>query len=100
MIFDVAESKITDYLLAKPTKSKFFLRFGYSIQDWTRLRDDIWQMVNEYPLTFERDNAYGSKSAIRGIIAAPDGRLINLTTIWMIEPDEPDRGKFLTAYPT
>jgi hypothetical protein len=100
MDFVVAGPKIANYLLANPTKSGFFLRFGYSVQNWTQLRDDILKMVPDYPLIFERDTGYGRKYAVRGDIEAPDGRIIKLTTIWMIEPNDPERLKFLTAYPT
>ncbi len=100
MDFVVAGPKIANYLLANPAKSGFFLRFGYSVEEWTRLRDDILRMGREYPLIVERDTEFGRKYAVRGDIEAPDGRIIKLTTIWMIEPNDPENLKFLTAYPT
>ncbi len=74
-----------------------FLLFGYSAGEWTRLRDDILRMTENFPLTFERDNAFGGKYAVRGTIKAPNGRMIGLTTIWMMEPGEPAKVKFIMA---
>jgi hypothetical protein len=100
MNFDIPERKITQYLLVNPKKSGFFLRTGYTVQAWTRLRDDILGMTNRFPLIFEREDQWGKKYAIRGVIVAPDERMINVTTIWMVKPDHPTSADFLTAYPT
>jgi hypothetical protein len=54
-------------------------------------------MTENFPLTFERDNAFGGKYAVGGTIKAPNGRMIGLTTIWMMEPGEPAKVKFIMA---
>jgi hypothetical protein len=83
--------------LFNPSKSGFFLRFGYSIQEWSRLRDDILTLARSYPLMFERETEYGKKYAVRGEIKTPDGGVVQLSTIWMSEPGQPTVLRFLTA---
>jgi len=36
----------------QPEKSGFFLSFGYSVESWTRLRDDLLAVANNFPHNF------------------------------------------------
>jgi hypothetical protein len=99
MEFVVPESKVVNYLLANPSKRGFLLSFGYSVQDWPRLRDDILRLGRNFPLIYKRDTEYGKKYEITGEIHAPDGRVIKLTTGWMVDHENPDICRFITAYP-
>jgi len=100
MKFVIPETKLTGYLLTNPRKSGFFLRCGYSVTDWSRLRDDLLAITQNYALNFKIETAYGKKYTVLGQVKTPSGSVLALTTVWMVSVEEPQTMRFLTAYPT
>jgi hypothetical protein len=99
MDYFVAESKIVIYLLSSPRKSGFFLRFGYSAENWTQLRDDLLYIANNFSNSLRRHTPHGDEYEIVGEVQAPNSRTIRLRTGWMIRANEPGIMSFITAYP-
>jgi hypothetical protein len=82
MDYAVPEAKIVSYLLTSP-----------------RLRDDLLNIAKSFPATFRRSTPHGEEYEIIGEIEAPNGRVIQLRTGWMIREHEPGIMSFVTAYP-
>lgn len=99
MDYAVSEAKIVNYLLTHFTKSGFFLSFGYSLTNWTQLRDDLLAIAAGFPSTLRRSTPFGDEYEIIGEIRAPNGRFIKLRTGWMIREGQADTMTFVTAYP-
>jgi len=98
----VAGEKIVSDLLS-PDKSKgksaFFLMFGYKLDNWTRLRDDISRLGSAFPRPLKRETVFGKKYEVTGEIAAPIGRKMTIKTAWLAAHDAPETIRFVTAYP-
>jgi hypothetical protein len=102
MAIVVPNEKIVDYLLSSAKskgKSGFFFMFGYTLEDWPRLRDDIYRIGSDFPKTLKRETAFGEKYEIVGEVVAPNGRTIKIKTGWLAADDDPDTLRFITAYP-
>lgn len=100
---EVTERKVLDYLLASdhPTgkdKAAFFTAIGYTRDRWTRLRDDLLAAARSGETVREEQTEFGVKYMVDTEVLAPDGRRIELRTIWI--SDEPEGvPRLVTAYP-
>lgn len=99
----VEPSKITAYLLAidhseGAGKATFFARFGFTLDEWERLADELISHAREHPVTSRAVSPYGTKYLVDGPIRCPDGRMPTIRAVWII-----DRGatapRLVTAYP-
>ncbi len=91
MDYVVGEAKIRRYLLTNPKKCGFFIPVGYTVEDWARLRDDLRDIVTQFPVIARRTTVYGVEYEVVGEVLAPNGRFVR--------QNEPDRMYFVTAYP-
>jgi hypothetical protein len=96
----IPEQKLAGYLLTNPRKCGFFLSFGYSVENWPRLRDDLLDIANKFPSTLRRNTPHGDEYEVVGEVEAPNGRKVKIRTGWMIRPNDPATMYFVTAYPT
>jgi hypothetical protein len=101
MRFSVSASKITDYLLRNPEKSRFFLLFGYAVEDWERLQRDILALAarHEVEMRLRKQTVYGREYEIVGYMVTPSRRTVRLKTSWYLDAGETDIIRFITAYP-
>jgi hypothetical protein len=99
MDYVVPEAKVVNYLLTSPKKSGFFLPLGYSIENWTKLRDHLLIVANNYPHVFRRTTPHGDEYEIVGEVHAPKGRTIRIRTGWMLRENAEEIMFFVTAYP-
>lgn len=80
----------TDYLLS-PThpkgrvKAAFFLGFGFSLSDWTVLRDTLLDHARLHDAVAQASNRFGTKYIISGPLRCPDGRLPIVKAAWIID---------------
>jgi hypothetical protein len=95
----VPAEKILFYLLNEPGKAKFFTRFGYSLETWEKLSDDLLQLPAQYPAVFRADIPQGRLFEIIGEVSTPNGSVIKLITGWIILHADPQTLRFVTAYP-
>ncbi|MFQ6033384.1 MAG: DUF6883 domain-containing protein [Candidatus Bipolaricaulia bacterium] len=99
----IEERKVRDYLLS-PThsvgrfKAAFFVQMGYAQERWEELERDL----REQHLTQEAEEIgetrYGRKYRIRGPLTVPNGRKVELVSIWIVRRGE-TVPRFVTAYP-
>jgi hypothetical protein len=99
----VAKEKITEYLLSSSHgagggKARFFLGFGFKLEEWTLLSDTLIRhaMVNE--VVTEEQTIFGKKYIIEGSLETPTGEKPEIRTVWFIGSDE-SVPRFITAYP-
>jgi len=99
----VPERKVRLYLLnpthpAGGSKAVFFLRFGFSADDWKRLADALLRHCRENEAVQTEETSHGTRYAVDGPLTAPDGTVLNIRTAWFIDSGggEP---RFVTAHP-
>ena len=97
----IASEKLTKYLLVKRPvgdKSEFLKQAGYTVNNWSRLEQDIRdQILTKDAVLIER-TPYGELFEIRALLTGPNGQSLRLRTVWMQE-SETGIKKFITLYP-
>jgi hypothetical protein len=97
----IPPKKITHYLLTRrdeDDKSEFLARAGYTAETATRLQADLRSQLLPLDAEFLDGGEYGDKYIIRGSLKGPNGRVLRVVSIWMIE-NAGGRAKFVTLYP-
>ena len=98
----IAPAKLNRYLLvwrAADDKSKFLARAGYGIDNWEQLEVDLRSQILPLEAVPSRDvNRFGDVYEIRGILVGPNGVILSVLTVWMME-FETAITKFITLYP-
>lgn len=100
----IDQRKIVDYLLATThpvggAKAAFFLSIGYRVEQWTRLRDDLADIVQNGEVIEAGATAYGLKMVVDGVVESPCGQMVVMRTVWI--SDGPDSApRLVTAYPS
>ena len=99
----IPPQKLVGYLLSSTHavgkgKAKFFRHFGFNElhADW--LNDELLIVAHTATPIRTTTTPFGTKYVIDGTIDTPDGIMINVRTVWIIEEGEP-RPRFVTAYP-
>jgi hypothetical protein len=96
----IARSKIRDYLLVyrpEDDKAAFLAEAGYGAENADRLLADLRTQLLPLEATFLERGEYGTKYEIRGRLTGPNGRILRVVSIWMIE--HAGTAKFVTLYP-
>ena len=97
----IAPEKMTDYLLRARDdhdKSGFLAVAGYTAMHAARLESDIRAQLLPIPATLTGENLYGEKFVIRGNLTGPNGRMLRVLSVWMLEKAT-GLTKFITLYP-
>jgi hypothetical protein len=85
---EIPLSKLTQYLLvplARADKSKFLAQAGYTLENATRLMQDIQSQILPLNATPAGISKYGDFFEIRGPLAGPNGTALSIRTIWIRE---------------
>ena len=99
----VPEDKIVRYLLnpAHPVgggKAAFFLRYGFSVTDWSRLARELQQHAMKNEVSKTEQTRHGTRFIVDGPLLAPDGTILNVRTAWYINTGAV-MPRFVTAHP-
>ena len=99
----IDDAKLRNYLLSfvHPIgryKAAFFARFGYTPDNWRLLKADLLLLVQAAEARQTHVSVYGQKYEVRGIIKGPNGRAVEIVTIWMVRQGE-KTPRFVTAFP-
>ena len=99
----VAREKVTGYLLAENPESGggkpgFFVRFGFSAEDWQTLADALKAVASAHEVALVEETEFGVKYVIEGRLDTPDGRNPRARTIWQIDWGS-DYPRLISAYP-
>jgi hypothetical protein len=97
----VRPEKIKDYLLVLKGKGHFFLRKGYTLDDWQQLQAVMENIGNTYfnNKIWSRHNGFGNEYTITVTLKLPNGEIRDILTAWCIRDDAPDIFSFTTAHP-
>jgi len=98
----VDREKITDYLLCAShpdgqAKAEFFTRFGFRPEQWEVFAEALRKHGGSYSIVKKVESPYGTRYAVDGPLASPDGRNPRVRSVWMHEPGAGPR--LITAYP-
>ncbi len=100
----VPEAKIVEYLLNLKHedgggKAIFFLRFGFTIEQWEVMAAALLMHVGAYEVAgVQPKPPTHINYSVEGAIVSPDGRNPQIRTVWAIDTDS-TRPRFVTAYP-
>ena len=99
----VPRAKVTAYLLSLAHedgrgKAKFFVRFGFQVEEWQTLASALQRHAADYEVTKVEESPFGKRYVIEGAMAAPDGRFPSVRSVWFIRSGE-QSPRFVTAYP-
>ncbi|MBI2876421.1 MAG: hypothetical protein HYY20_06030 [Candidatus Tectomicrobia bacterium] len=97
----IAQEKLRDYLLTPRSigdKSQFLALAGYNQDNWHRLEQDLRAQVLTCEAQLQESTPYGELYEIRGTLIGPNGTVLWVVTIWMIE-HVTGQTKFITLFP-
>ena len=99
----VPPEKLTDYLLSKSHlvgrwKANFFRSMGFNETNVNELKDALIDVAKTGEVKSTITSAFGIKYVVEGRIAAPNGKVSVIQTVWVIESGEV-RPRLVTAYP-
>ena len=97
----IASKKLARYLLVwreEDDKSEFLSKAGYALQNAGQLEKDLRSQLLPLDAEFLDRGEYGVKYIIRGKLKGPNGRILRVVSIWMIE-NAGGAAKFVTLYP-
>jgi len=99
----VRRDKVTLYLLNRGHpqgrgKALFFERFGFQLDRWEDLQNALIDHANIHDALALEPSAFGTKYAIEGRLATPDGRSPTVRAIWFVA-NGAESPIFVTAFP-
>lgn len=99
----VESAKVRDYLLSSSHpvgrfKAAVFAKLGYTLEDWTRLRDDLKAHANSEKVVRDGTGDYGVKYVVTGPLTGPSGKTVSLCSVWLVS-DAVSAPRLVTAYP-
>ena len=99
----VDERKVAAYLLSTThpdgaAKAAFFLRFGFSPDNWEVLAEALRIHGQTHDVTNSVASAYGVRYTVDGDLQTPDDRNPVIRTVWMME-EGVESPRLITAHP-
>jgi len=97
----ISEETLREYLLARRNeddKSGFLALAGYDLTFWHLLETDMRQLIHDQDAELLRKTPYGEMYKITGRLIGPNGRALNIVTIW-ITLSETGETRFVTLFP-
>ena len=100
---EVPRTKVVQYLLssthrAGKGKAAFFSAHGFTVSTWEDLAKALQQHARDNTVMLTQDTEFGTRYVIEGPLAAPNGRQLQVRTVWFID-EGGQRPRFVTAYP-
>jgi hypothetical protein len=98
----VPPEKLTGHLLALAhpvggPKARFFRAHGFTEANRTELEAGLLAIAR-YAEAEASENPHGTKYVADGDLPTPQGRVVRVRTVWVVEPTDP-RPRLITAYP-
>ena len=99
----VEREKIADYLLNPAhrygaSKARFFIEFGFRIEEWERLAEVLREHGRTYDVARTSETGFGPRYAVEGELNTPGGRRPRVRTVWQMD-EGAVAPRLLTAYP-
>ena len=95
--------KVTDYLLSEThavgkSKAKYFRSYGFNDEAVGDLVQGLLAIAQNAQVEDSEMSRFGVKYVLDGKLETPNGDMIQVRTIWIIENDT-EIPRFVTAYP-
>ncbi|MBL7074626.1 hypothetical protein ISS37_05230 [candidate division KSB1 bacterium] len=99
----VPPGKLARYLLSEmhpvgKSKAKFFQSVGFYGSNVDILERSLVMIAHSNEVSETKKTSHGTKYLVDGEIQTPDGMLVQLRTVWIIDAGK-DTPRFVTAYP-
>jgi hypothetical protein len=99
----VPENKVRDYLLSEThaigkSKAKFFRQHGFDESNVHSFKMALIAIAQTEQVSQMTNNPFGVKYSIEGTMETPNGVIIKVRTIWIIENGS-ETPKLVTVYP-
>ena len=99
----VRPEKLTHYLLSEShttgkSKARYLRAIGFNETNIDLLQQGLILIAQSFDVINTVTTAHGEKFVVEGELQAPNGNLIRLRTIWIIDTGQ-TRPRFVTAYP-
>lgn len=99
----IPKAKVVHYLLSSTHragrgKARFFSAFGFQASAWAELANALQQQARESDVVLSEDTPFGTRYVIEGFLVAPNGRQLQVRTVWFIDAGG-QTPRFVTAYP-
>ena len=100
---NVPLEKVIDYLLSEThsvgkSKAKYFRSYGFNDENASILANALLEIAQTIPVQDSEKSQFGVKYVLDGELETPNGDMIQVRTVWIIESDS-DIPRFVTAYP-
>jgi hypothetical protein len=100
---EIDPRKVTRYLFDLTherggPKGRFFLRFGFRVDDPETLMHALLDHGSSYDITSVEDRVVALVYTIEGEIESPDGRNPRIRTVWQLDTGS-DIARFITTVP-
>ena len=98
----IPRNKLTKYLLSETHllgkfKAKLFRSLGFNETNVDILEESLLSIAQSNDIKEEISFQYGTKYIIDGKIETPNGKIVKIRTVWIIEEGE-KKPRFVTAY--
>lgn len=95
--------KVTEYLLSEThavgkSKASYFRSYGYNDENANDLAQGLLAIAQNSQVETSERSPYGTKYILGGELDTPNGVMIQVRTIWIIE-NGTEIPRFVTAYP-
>jgi len=99
----VSITKIVNYLLSEThplgkSKARYFRSYGFNDENAAELASGFLLIAKNSEVERSEQSLFGMKYVIRGELMTPNGDMIRVRTVWIIE-NNADTPRFVTAYP-
>ena len=97
----IAPAKLNRYLLVPQKhndKADWLASAGYHLENWPLLRTDLREQILSRDATFLEGTAYGEMYEIIGALKGPNGKVLRVRSIWIIEAIT-GQTKLVTLFP-
>ena len=99
----ISEEKLTEYILSEThtvgkLKAKVFRAAGFDETNVSILKESLLAIAYSQEVKGVTTSPYGKKYVIDGKIQRPNGKVLKVRTIWIIETEQ-KFPRFVTTYP-
>jgi uncharacterized protein DUF6883 len=100
---EIPKAKVVQYLLSSTHrtgkgKAAFFSAFGFTVSQLDDLMSALQRHARDNAVTLAENTAFGTRYVIEGPLVAPNGRELQVRTVWFIDKGD-HAPRFVTAYP-
>lgn len=99
----IQPQKLIGYLLSEShsvgaSKAKLLRRVGFNETNVDRLEAELLKIARSQPVKELVSSSHGTKYIIEGELSAPNGRVVRVRTVWIIDLGQVNP-RFVTAHP-